>query len=69
MDSEQVVPAAEDCIMTLRSSRADKRIREINREMTALTGEERKRALEEIMQLRKAQSGRQHTRTEGKDVS
>ena len=55
--------------MTLRSSRADKRIREINREMTALTGEERKRALEEIMQLRKAQSGRQHTRTEGKDVS
>lgn len=69
MDSEQVVPAAEDCIMTLRSGRADKRIREINREMTALTGEERKRALEEIMQLRKAQSGRQHTRTEGKDVS
>ena len=59
MDADRVIIAAEDCISTLRSNKIDQQIRDISRKMTALTGDEKTRALEEIMQLRLAMNSLQ----------
>ncbi len=69
LEAEQVVPAAQDCLRFLKTERAEKRIREIGREMPAMSAEQRKRALEEIMHLHGSMQGRKQILTEGKDVS
>ena len=67
--AEQVIPAAEDCIFTLRSNKFNQQIRDINREMINLSGDDKKRALEDIMKLTMALNGLKRTQVEGKDVS
>ena len=69
LDAEQVIPAAEDCIFTLRSNNLNQQVRDINRDMPNLAGDEKKRALERIMELTMALNGLKRTQVEGKEVS
>ncbi len=54
MEADQVIPAAEECISTLRANKLDQQIREISRQMITMTGDDKIKALEQIMQLRLA---------------
>ena len=69
LNTEQIIPAAEDCILTLRTNKFDKQIREISQKLDSLSGDEKKQALKEIMELRMMLNGLKRTQVEGKEIS
>lgn len=69
LNTEQIIPAAEDCILTLRTNKLDKQIREISQKLDSLSGDEKKQALKEIMELRMMLNGLKRTQVEGKEIS
>ncbi len=69
LNTEQIIPAAEDCILTLRTNKLDKQIRGISQKLDSLSGDEKKQALKEIMELRMMLNGLKRTQVEGKEIS
>ena len=63
------MPAAEECLRTLRGKKVRQRIADISRDVDRLSGEDKRNALEEIMQLRQTLNSLMLSQREGKDVS
>ena len=69
IDIEQILPAAEECLTTLRVKKLSQRIDAISQNLSNLSGEQKKRSLEEIMQLRKTLNSLKISQAEGKEIS
>jgi DNA primase len=69
IDIEQILPAAEECLITLRTKKLSQRIDAISQNLSNLSGEHKIRSLEEIMQLRKTLNSLKISQAEGKEIS
>lgn len=66
---ELILPAAEECLRTLRGKKVRKRIEEISRDVDRLSGDDKRNALEEIMRLRATLNSLMLSQREGKEIS